>query len=293
MRAGFPTLGEYLSLDERDAISVCREAEKETDFAFESLGQGIDLLPTFRHRSLRIRAKLVFGGTFLMGLSEAEEHAARAISDPMPLDTGRMRPVHEEAVGAIFVSAYPVEPGAFERITGRVVEDGTRPDGLVWLLFREAESLARSAGGRLLTEAEWEYCCRATTRSLFFFGDTLPPRVELEELVRLGFASGKAHRCNGFGLYGILSGEWCSDRYGMDYTAGATIQPGFRVVRGGGSGLWPWQSGTEWSLCVSANRHAGPDFDDEENPFHGKSPRDRLRAGLAVWGYVTRIAWSA
>jgi hypothetical protein len=95
-----------------------------------------------------------------------------------------------------------------------------------------------------------------------------------------------------FGFYGILSGEWCSDRFRMDYSPGATTQPGFRVVRGGASGLWPWQSGVEWGRCVTANRCAGPDFEDQENPFYGKSYRDRVRAGLAISEYVTRIAWS-
>ncbi|HJT77659.1 MAG TPA: formylglycine-generating enzyme family protein, partial [Gemmataceae bacterium] len=100
--------------------------------------------------------------------------------------------------------------------------------------------LARRSGKavRLPTEAEWEYACRAGTRTRYYSGD------DAETLAQVGnVADGTAKkkfpnwqtisaedgyvftapvgsfRPNGFGLYDMHGNvwQWCQDRYGQDY----------------------------------------------------------------------------
>jgi formylglycine-generating enzyme required for sulfatase activity len=69
---------------------------------------------------------------------------------------------------------------------------------------------------RLPTEAEWEYCCRAGTKTRFNVGDELAPRDanfnnnNLRRTCKVG-----SYKPNAFGLYDVHGNvwEWCSDWY--------------------------------------------------------------------------------
>lgn len=114
---------------------------------------------------------------------------------------------------------------------------------------------------RLPTEAEWEYACRAGSKSAFGHGDD---RRSLDDYAwHSSNSGGRTHAVGGkkpnalglFDMHGNLW-EWCSDWY-ADYPKGSVIDPigssegSKRVYRGGS-----WNS--EDTICRSANRRSYP-----------------------------------
>jgi hypothetical protein len=204
----------------------------------------------------------------MMGLSEAEERAALAISDVLQLTVEEMRPVRRRVVYSMLVS---VTPALDFQCFGDKGELLTNP---TYLSREAAEKFASEIGCRLPGEAEWEYMYRAGTQTLFPFGDSIPSEDELEEWLSSDFASVKAYfesrptfepapnlRCNAFGLYGMTNPEWCLNRFTTSLAPNAPQLDGSYVIRGGGAYFWPWQD-QEWVWCVSAMRSPSSGLED-------------------------------
>jgi formylglycine-generating enzyme required for sulfatase activity len=106
---------------------------------------------------------------------------------------------------------------------------------------------------RLLSEAEWEYVCRAGTETAYSFGESISKVQAQFSEDKWGSAGSTAEvgsfSANDFGLYGMHGNvtEWCEDRWhegfarkpedlkqtGGAWTAGKS---NYRVLRGGLSG---------------------------------------------------------
>jgi formylglycine-generating enzyme len=207
-------------------------------------------------------------GTFLMGaedaplpseLSEDRPHRVNGDYDESPTHPVTIsQPFY---VGACEVTNAQYEQFAPEHkaLRGKLGFSVEDDEAVVFVSWHEAAAFCRWLSEkeglpyRLPTEAEWEYVCRAGTRSPFCFGDTLPEvfhknvqeswfpdgvRSDGEAEV-IPLAVGKTPE-NPWGVYDMHGNveEWCGDWYGP-YGDGPQTDPvgraegQYRVARGG------------------------------------------------------------
>ena len=163
-----------------------------------------------------------------------------------PADLGCLddeKPAHPVTIGRGFwLGRTPVTQQAYQRVRGENPSDLKGPSLPVESLdWNAAKNYCLAIGGRLPTEAEWEYAARA--------GSTGARYGNLNEIAWYSENSlGKTHevgrkQANAFGLYDMLGNvwEWVAD-WSEKYSSGAQTDPtgaesgGYRVLRGGSWG---------------------------------------------------------
>lgn len=192
------------------------------------------------------RLVIVPAGRFTMG-TEGNDRFANSTE----------RPVHEVVIARSFaVSDFPVTEAQWSLFKIGTVSS---PLPVVRVSWTDATAYAAwlrertRRGFRLLTEAEWEYVCRAGSQTIFATGDDIAPTQANYLYDEHGFKVGPGHRTpeghykpNAFGLEDMHGNvcEWVSDSWRPDYTAAPDDRN--RVIRGGAWDYMPRLLRSAW-----------------------------------------------
>ncbi len=235
--------------------------------------------PGLRQRLTRLDWVKIPAGTFQMGCVPGDLECSR-----------EEKPRHAVTISAPFLMMItPVTLAQYRRFakaTKREMRSApTFEQGddhpVLNVTWADAAAYCRWAGGRLPTEAEWEYAARGGKEGLKYpWGDTISHenanfkgtggRDKWEYTSPVG-----SFEANGFGLFDMVGNvwQWCADLYGESYyaTSPATDPQGppsgsSRVLRGGS-----WEFGPA-SLRTSLRGWIGPSGAVESGGFRCVRP---------------------
>ena len=271
--------------------------QRQPEYISEDIGCGVTL-----------EMASIPGGIFAMGSPSTEEGREE-----------HETPQHQVTIPAFYAGKYLITQAQWQAVIGNnnlwkevmgnipskpsYFKGEKRPiENISWHMAVEfCNKLSKKTGKkyRLLSEAEWEYACRAGTKAPFHFGKTITPELvnyngnksyanAPKGLYREQTTDVGSFPPNAFGLYDMHGNllEWCSDKWHDNYkgapTDGSSWETGFsnrRVLRGGS-----WNNSAV--LCRSALRYSYPAGD--RNYYFG------FRVALvSVWGLLfTPRRWS-
>lgn len=228
---------------------------------------------------------LIPAGAFLMGSPESELHRNSdetqhevAITRPFYLSIFEVTQGQFAAIMGHNPSFFSANGGGKQRVEGK--DSSIHPvERISW---DEAVAFCKKLGAkegktyRLPTEAEWEYACRAATKTVFHTGNLFNSTLaNINGLSYSSYGEDKAgpfyrstvrvgeYKANAFGLYDMHGNvqEWCADWYDADYYAKSPKedpqgpqQGTERILRGG---AWPSSA----KACRSAARNHVPPED--------------------------------
>jgi len=214
--------------------------------------------------SIGMKLVLIPKGTFMMGSPESEVRIADAIQHEVTISKDYYLGVYE-VTQAQYEKMMGKNPSRFqgdnlrEDSANHPVEQVSWEDAIEFCKKLSDLPEEKKAGRvyRLPTEAEWEYACRAGSKTAYSFGESAK---SLSEYAWSGEnANSQTHpvqekKPNAWGLYDMHGNvsEWCSDWYG-EYNKAAVSDPtgpkvgSLRVFRGGG---WRFEA----AVCRSAVR---------------------------------------
>ncbi|MCK5222334.1 MAG: formylglycine-generating enzyme family protein [Candidatus Aminicenantes bacterium] len=217
---------------------------------------------------------LIEGGSFLMGASSGESEES---------------PVHNVLLDPFYIGKYEVTQKEWKSIMGTapwkgvryVIEGDDFPAVQVNYYeargFSEKISIITGRNFRLPTEAEWEYCCRAGTKTTYYHGSLKRNLGKYAWFYENAFKETIMHplevglkESNKWGLYDMLGNvyEWCSDWFSNTYYNRSPVNnpkgPKYgshRVARGG-----DWAR-TDHFIRSAARRCYSPHFRDASIGF--------------------------
>jgi formylglycine-generating enzyme required for sulfatase activity len=215
--------------------------------ATHSCGGQTHTVKEYRHDQTGLEFVLVPGGTFDMGSENGDNDE---------------KPVHRVTVRPFLMSKYEVTQAVWEKIMGSNPSyfkgDGNLP--VEQVSWNDCQEFCKKTGLSLPSEAQWEYACRAGTRTNYYWGDSM----DGEYCWYTDNSGGKTHpvgtrKPNAFGLYDMSGNvwEWCQDEWHSNYQGApcdASVWETYisggsgRVFRGGG-----WSSRSP-AHCRSASR---------------------------------------
>ncbi|NET32879.1 MAG: SUMF1/EgtB/PvdO family nonheme iron enzyme [Cyanothece sp. SIO1E1] len=253
-----PTTKDFVTPSKRKTPSVIKQAQ-QTDSFTEDLGNGVTL------EMVRIPA-----GSFMMGSPKNEKDRQD--------DEG---PQHLVNIPEFYIGKCQVTQAQW-RVVANLVQivnldlelkpshfkgDNLPVERVNWyeaVEFCDRLSIKTGKTYRLPSEAEWEYACRAGTKTRYHFGNEITP-----ELANYNENKGKttpvgSYAPNDFGLYDMHGNvwEWCLDHWHDNYEGAPTNGSAWttdgdssrRVLRGGSWYLYP-------DYCRAAGRvRNGPDL---------------------------------
>lgn len=198
-------------------------------------------------------------GIYNKGFSVKERQQAREINEDIIFEETEMNVENGIFVSDILVTRTPILNSFVQKYIDFQFYEGEERYA-AYLKKESVDLLCTKLNLRLPTEIEWEYFVRAGSDDLFSFGKQLPSDAELEKWLCFDFTDLSCVNCNNFGLYGIYTGDWCSDYYKISDCESGDKE---YVIKGGGAYFWPWQA-DEWIWCMSAMRMSSKGLIDGE-----------------------------
>jgi len=191
-------------------------------------------------KELNLEMVLIPAGTFMMGSPESEEdrysnETQHKVTLTKPFYLGKFTITQEQ-----WKLLMRKSPGGWSLPKG----DHLPITYLSWVdcqEFIKKLNASTKGGYRLPTEAEWEYACRAGTKTMYSFGDEITPNnANYDDSDKGKPVTGGSYKPNAFGLYDMHGNvwEWCEEWFG-DYPTGEVTDPQgppigeSRILRGG------------------------------------------------------------
>jgi len=205
---------ETVTVDEKGQI-IKRDSSNQAKFFKDNLGNGVTLEMVY-----------IPGGSFKMGSLAGEKDRQ---SDESPQ--------HDVNVPAFFMGRFEVTQEQYQQVMGKNpsnFQGAKRPvEKVSWndaIAFCNKLSQKTGRKYRLPSEAEWEYACRAGTKTPFYFGETITSELanydgtytyadEPKGKYRGQTTEVGTFPPNAFGLYDMHGNvlEWCQDTYHDSY----------------------------------------------------------------------------
>jgi formylglycine-generating enzyme required for sulfatase activity len=175
------------------------------------------------------------GGTFQMGSEEGKGKDCEKPQHLVRVPEFLMGKYSVTQVQWRMVAALPQENIPLNTEPSNVKGDNRPVESVNWdeaVEFCQRLSRLTGHGYRLPSEAEWEYACRAGTKTEFYFGEALTPklaRVSVKTNLAMSFLTlltgdGESfpvgsYLPNNFGLYDMHGNiwEWCADHWHENY----------------------------------------------------------------------------